>query len=31
MNLAFGNRVEKKNDKPMLMMQEEAPAVKKKK
>jgi len=31
MNLAFGNRVEKKNDKPMIMIQEEAPPAKKKK
>jgi len=31
MNLAFGNRVEKKNDKPMILMQEETSAVKKKK
>jgi len=31
MNLAFGNKVEKKNDKPMILMQEETSAVKKKK
>ncbi|MCU0461503.1 MAG: DUF5723 family protein [Bacteroidales bacterium] len=31
MNLAFGNRVEKKNDKPMLMVQEDPVPAKKKK
>lgn len=31
MNLAFGNRVEKKSDKPMVMIQEGIPSKKKKK
>jgi len=31
MNLAFGNRVEKKNDKPMVMVQDEPVPAKKKK